>query len=150
MRQIGDTRLAIAADAVGRMRYVLDALTDHLKAPHRSGSRLGDREGVRLRYAELRINAFAARSMVYRTARLAEAGRNVVNEGSACKVFATEVLHEVIDGAIQLTGGNSLTVGHPLERLYRESRVLRIAEGASDVLRINLAKGRLELGLGEI
>ena len=150
LRHIGDTRLAIAADAIGRMRWVLDALTHHLKAPHRSGTRLGDREGVRLRYAELRIKAFAARSMVYRTARLAEAGRNVVNEGSACKVFATEALHDVIDGAIQLTGGNSLTVGHPLERMYREARALRIAEGASDVLRINVAKGRLELDMGEV
>jgi acyl-CoA dehydrogenase len=65
-------------------------------------------------------------------------------------VFATEALHDVIDGAIQLTGGVALNVGHPLERLYRESRVLRIAEGASDVLRLNLARGRLELGLGEI
>jgi len=150
LRQIGDTRLAIAADAVGRMRYVLTMLTTHLVAPHRAGDRLSDREGVRLRYADLRIKAFAARSMVYRTARLAESGRNVVNEVTACKVFASEALHEVIDGAIQLTGGIALNVGHPLERLYREVRVLRIAEGASDVLRLNLARGKLELGLGEI
>ena len=150
LRQIGDTRLAIAADAVGRMRYVLALLTAHLLSPHRAGDRLGDREGVRLRYADLRIKAFAARSMVYRAARLAETGRNVVNEVTACKVFATETLHEAIDGAIQLTGGVALNVGHPLERLYRESRVLRIAEGASDVLRLNLARGKLELGLGEI
>ena len=71
LRQIGDTRLAIAADAVGRMRYVLALLTTHLLTPHRAGDRLGDREGVRLRYADLRIKAFAARSMVYRAARLA-------------------------------------------------------------------------------
>ena len=150
MRQIGDTRLAIAATAVGRMRYTLDFLTTHLAAPHRSGDRLGDREGVRLRFAELRINTFAARSMVYRTARLAERAENVVNEGIACKVFTTETLGEVVDGAIQLVGGAALTVGHPLERLYREVRVLRIAEGANDVLRLNLARGRLELALGKL
>jgi alkylation response protein AidB-like acyl-CoA dehydrogenase len=109
---------------------------------------LGVREGVRLRYADLRIRAFAARSMVYRTARMAAAGENIVNEGIACKVFATEMLSDVVDGGIQLVGGKALTVGHPLEKLYRQARSLRLAEGASDVLRLNLARGRLDLDKG--
>lgn len=150
MKQIGDTRLAMAADACGLMQFVLDHLEAHLLAPHRSGTPLGDREGVRLRYAELRINAFAARSMVYRTARLADAGENVVNEGIASKVFCTETLGQLVDAAIQLEGGQALVEGHPLEQLYREVRVLRLAEGASDLLRLNLARGRFELGKGRI
>jgi alkylation response protein AidB-like acyl-CoA dehydrogenase len=150
MRQIGDTRLAIAAGAVGQMRWVLDLLTEHLGAERASGEPLGNREGVRLRYADLRIKAFAARSMLYRTARLAELGANIVNEGIACKVFATEALGEIVDTGIQLVGGKALTVGHPLERLYREARALRLTEGASDVLRLNLARGRLELGKGTL
>jgi len=150
MKQIGDTRLAMAADACGLMQYVLEHLEQHLLAPHRNGAPLGDREGVRLRYAELRINAFAARSMVYRTARLADACENVVNEGMASKVFCTETLGNLVDVAIQLEGGQALVAGHPLERLYREVRVLRLAEGASDLLRLNLAKGRFELGKGRI
>jgi alkylation response protein AidB-like acyl-CoA dehydrogenase len=148
MAQIGDTRIAIAAEAVGLARWVIDFVTDHLKAPHGSGSPLGSREGVRLRYADLRITTFAARSMLYRTARLAAAGANTVNEGIACKVFATETLTAVVDGGIQLVGGKALTVGHPLEKLYRAVRALRLAEGASDVLRLNLARGRLELDKG--
>jgi len=148
MRQIGDTRLAIAADAVGLARWVIDFVTAHLRAPHHSGEALGLREGVRLRYADLRIRAFAARSMLYRTARMAAAGDNIVNEGIACKVFATEMLSDVVDGGIQLVGGKALTVGHPLEKLYREARSLRLAEGASDVLRLNLARGRLDLDKG--
>ncbi len=150
MRQIGDTRLAMAADGCGLMAYVLDHLEAHLRAPHRSGAPLSDREGVRLRYADLRIRAYAARSMLYRTARLADAGENVVNEGIASKVFITETLGELVDTAIQLEGGQALVEGHPLERLYREVRVLRLAEGASDLLRLNLARGRFELGKGRI
>lgn len=148
MRQIGDTRMAIAADAVGLARWTIDFTTQHLKAPHHSGEPLGAREGVRLRYADLRIRTFAARSMLYRTARLGESGANIVNEGIACKVFATETLSDVVDGAIQLVGGKALTVGHPLERLYRQVRSLRLAEGASDVLRLNLARGSLDLDKG--
>ena len=148
MRQIGDTRLLIAAEAVGLARWAIDFTTDHLKAPHHSGEPLGAREGVRLRYADLRIRTFAARSMLYRTARLGESGANIVNEVIACKVYATETLSDVVDGAIQLVGGKALTVGHPLEQLYRQVRSLRLAEGASDVLRLNLARGILDLDKG--
>ncbi len=148
LRQIGDTRMAIAAEAVGLARWAVDFTRAHLQAPHHSGAPLGAREGVRLRYADLRIRTYAARSMLYRTARLGEAGANIVNEGIACKVFATETVGEVVDAAMQLVGGKALTVGHPLERLYREVRALRIAEGASDVLRLNLARGSLDLNKG--
>ncbi len=148
LRQIGDTRLAIAAEAVGLARWAVEFTHAHLQAPHHSGEPLGAREGVRLRYADLRIRTYAARSMVYRTARLGEAGANIVNEGIACKVFATETVGEVVDTAMQLVGGKALTVGHPLECLYSKVRALRIAEGASDVLRLNLARGSLDLNKG--
>jgi alkylation response protein AidB-like acyl-CoA dehydrogenase len=150
MRQIGDTRLAIAAHCAGTMRWVLDYLTDHLARPDRSGTPRGAREGVRLRYADLRIRTFAARSMLYRTARLAEAGENVINEAIACKVFATEAVGDVVDAAIQLVGGHALIVDHPLAMLYRRVRSLRMAEGGSDVLRLNLARGKLDLHKGRL
>jgi alkylation response protein AidB-like acyl-CoA dehydrogenase len=148
LRQIGDTRLAIAAHAVGYARWAVAFTRQHLLSPHHADEALGAREGVRLRYAELRIRTFAARSMVYRTARLGEAAANIVNEAIACKVYATETVGEVVDTAMQLVGGKALTVGHPLERLYRKVRALRIAEGANDVLRLNLARGDLELNKG--
>ena len=150
LRHVGNIRIALAAESVGLMRWVLDYLTSHLAAPHRGGATLGSREGVRLRYAELRIRAYAARSMVYRTARLADASENTVNEAIACKVFATEALGKVVDTAIQLVGGRALTVGHPLEALYRRVRVMRLAEGANDVLRLNLSRGRLDLEKGRV
>ena len=73
--QIGDTRLALAAESVGLARWVIGFVTDHVQAPHRGGAPLGAREGVRLRYADLRIRAYAARSMLYRTARLGTPAR---------------------------------------------------------------------------
>jgi acyl-CoA dehydrogenase len=150
MRQIGDTRLAFAATSVGIMRWADDFLIGHLKQPDRSGQPRGDKEGVRLCYADARIQSFAARSMVYRTARLADAGENVINEAIACKVFTTELVGNVVDNAIQLVGGAALVDGHPLEQLYRRVRSMRLAEGGSDVLRLNLARGSLELDKGRI
>lgn len=148
MRQIGDVRLLLAALCVGYMRWVDEYLTSHLKQSDRTGKPRGDKEGIRMRYADNRIKTYAARSMVYRTARLADSGANVVNEAIACKVFATESVGEVVDTAIQLVGGNALITGHPLESLYRRVRALRLAEGGSDVLRLNLARGSLDLDKG--
>lgn len=150
MQQIGDTRLLIAASVTGWMIWATRFVRDHILQADRSGEPRAAKEGVRMRYADMRIRTFAARSMLYRTARLAEAGENVVNEAITCKVFATEAVTEVIDTAIQLVGGNALITGHPLEALYREIRSLRLAEGASDVLRLNLVRGDLDLGKGRL
>jgi len=150
MQQIGDTRLLIAANVTGWMMYATDLVRSHILQPDRSGEPRAAKEGVRMRYADMRIRTFAARSMLYRTARLAEAGENIVNEAICCKVFATEAVTEVVDIAIQLVGGNALVTGHPLESLYREIRSLRLAEGASDVLRLNLVRGDLDLGKGRL
>ena len=150
MRQIGDTRLLFAAQACGYMLWVLELLTEHLKGIDKSGTPRGDKDVVRWRYADLRIKAYAARSMVYRTARLADAGENIVNEGMASKVFTTETVGEIVDTAIQLVGGNALVEDHPLAVLYRKVRAWRLAEGASDVLRLNIGRGKLELDKGRI
>ena len=150
MRQIGDTRMLFAAEAVGYMRYVIELLNDHLLAEDQSGQMRGNKDVVRWHYANLRIKAYAARSMLYRTSRLADAGENIVNEAMACKAFATEGIGEIVDTAIQLVGGTALVEGHPLERLYRKVRAWRLAEGASDILRLNIGRGILELGKGRI
>ena len=150
MGQIIDTRLAISAHCVGLARWVVQHIGDHLLSPDRQGKPRGAREGMRLRYADMRMDTYAARSILYRTARLAESGANAINECTLCKVFATEAIGRIVDTAIQLSGGQALVVGHPLEVLYRRVRALRLAEGASDVLRLNLARGALDLGKGTL
>lgn len=150
MRQIGDVRLLFAAQACGYLIWVMDLLQSHLQSPDKSGTARGDKDVVRWHYADLRIKAFAARSMLYRTARLADNGENIVNEGMACKVFATECIGEAVDTAIQLVGGSALIDDHPLAILYKKVRAWRLAEGASDILRLNIGRGILELDKGRI
>jgi acyl-CoA dehydrogenase len=147
---IGNVRLMVSAEATGLCLWALEFVEQHLKAPHRSGTPLGDKEGVRLRYADMRIQTYAARSVLYRAARRVDSGENAVNETIAAKVFCTETAGQVIDWSVQLVGGQALVQGHPLEALYRRVRAFRFIEGASDLLRLNLAKGNLELGKGTL
>lgn len=150
MGNIGAERLQSAAAACGLAMWTVGFVTQHITAGHRSGQRLGDREGVRLRYSDMRIDTYAARAMLYRTARLVDAGDEAINEGAATKVFCTEVVGRVVDTAVQLVGGQALIVGHPLERLYRRVRSMRLAGGASDILRLNVARGIIEFDAGRL
>jgi acyl-CoA dehydrogenase len=150
---ISNMRLGMAAQATGLAIWVTNYTEAHITAPHRSGVRLGDREGVRMHFADMRMGTYAARAMLYRTARLVEASQRedeVMNEVMATKVLTTEHVGRAVDTAIQLVGGQALIVGHPLERLYRQVRSMRIAEGASDLLRLNLARGRIEFHAGRL
>jgi alkylation response protein AidB-like acyl-CoA dehydrogenase len=150
LRNISAVRLAMSAAATGICLWTAEHCASHLQAPHRSGTPLGEHEAIRLRYADMRTETYAARSMLYRTARLAESGANVVNEVMATKIFTTETAGRVVDLAMQLVGGRALVEGHPLEVLYRRVRSMRLAEGASDLLRLHLARGRLELEKGRL
>ncbi len=150
MGNIGEERVESAASACGIALWTVDFVTNHIKAPHRSGVTLGEREGVRLRYSDMRIDLYAARAMLYRTARLADAGEDIINEGAATKVFCSEMVGRVVDSAVQLVGGQALISDHPLEQLYRRVRSMRLAGGASDLLRLNVARGILEFDAGRL
>ncbi len=150
VEQVGRVRMAIAATCVGLTAHVVEHVERYLKAPRRSGTVLGTSERHRLRFGQMRIEAYAARSVVYRTARLIDGGDNAVNETMMAKHIATETVGRVVDSAIQTVGGQALTGGHPLESIHRRVRSLRVAEGTSDVLALNVARGRLDLDLGRI
>ena len=150
LANIGNVRMMVSAQATGMCQWVIEYIEQHLLAPHRSGTPLGEREGVRLRFADMRIDTYVARSALYRTARIVDTGENSINETAATKVFATETAGKVVDMGVQLFGGQALVTGHPLEKLYREVRSLRFVEGASDLLRLNISKGKLELGKGRV
>lgn len=150
LRKISDVRLAMSAVATGLAQWTVEFTAQHLLQPHRSGTPLGEHEAIRLRFADMRIDTYASRSMLYRTARLAQSGENVINEVVATKIFTTEAVGRIVDSAVQLVGGQALIEGHPLEKLYRRVRSMRLAEGANDLLRLNLSKGRLELNEGRL
>jgi alkylation response protein AidB-like acyl-CoA dehydrogenase len=95
MAQIGNVRLSLSAQAVGVAMWVLDYLCDQvINEHHRSGSTLAEKESVQLRHADMQVSVFAARSMLYRVARLvqSEGAENTKAEVMALKIFSTGVL----------------------------------------------------------
>lgn len=155
MGQINATRMAIAADCIGQCRFAIDLVEQTLaeRATRRGSADEAARVGTdpeRMALGEMRIAAYGARSALYRTARLIDAGESAVNEVMAAKSLATETLSRVCDSAVQRVGGTALVDGHPLAGILRRVRALRLAEGPTEVLASNVARGRLDLGLGRI
>ena len=141
-------RLEMSAISVGLSIFAVNELTQKLLKVNRSGASLSDREGIRLKYSDLRINTYAARSMLYRTVELLGKSENAINEVSATKVFCTETAFNVVDTAIQLTGGQSLIVGSNLEAIFRKTRSMKLAGGSNEILRLNISKGVFEFDSG--
>jgi alkylation response protein AidB-like acyl-CoA dehydrogenase len=143
MANITATRLSLAAQACGTGRWLLGWLVGQLDRPHRTGTPLAEREQVQAMLADSAAELYAARAALYAAAQLTESGGDADVETAIAKSLATEGVGRAVDRAIQLTGGGAVVEGHPLERLYREVRGWRIAEGTTEILRLTIARGLL-------
>ncbi|MEC8921509.1 MAG: acyl-CoA dehydrogenase family protein [Actinomycetota bacterium] len=148
--QVNAVRMAIAADSLGLCSFVCDVVAEHVEQGRSSEIDAGSDQAVRVQFGRMRSQSYGVRSAVYRTARLVDAGENAVNEVMASKVLATETLNLLVDLAIQIIGGEALVDSHPLASLFRRARATRLAEGPTDVLHANIARGYLDLHLGRI
>jgi acyl-CoA dehydrogenase len=99
---------------------------------------------IQAKLADMALGVDAAALLVYRAAWAKDAGaERITREAAMAKLHATEAAQRVIDEALQIHGALGVVAGHPLERLYREVRALRIYEGASEVQKIIIARQTL-------
>ena len=139
--RLGVRRIEIAARCVGMASRLIDLMS--LQASNRVtfGQPLGERQGVQWMIADSVIEVHAARLMVRDAALKLDMGiADVREEASATKVFATEMITRVVDRAMQVHGGLGFSKETPIEYIYRNSRVLRILEGASEIHRMQIAR----------
>ena len=141
LANIDQMRLAVAAQAVGAARWANRLTLERIEGPHRSGSPLAEREQVQAIFADAVAETYQARAALYCAAEALELGRaGAGTETAIAKSAATEMLGRVVDRAIQLHGAQALLRGHPLERMLRVARSLRIAEGPTELLRLTIAR----------
>jgi acyl-CoA dehydrogenase len=86
----------------------------------------------------------SAALLTYRAAWQRDQGENVTRQAAMAKLAATEGAQQVIDASLQLFGGMGVVSGHPVERLYREIRSLRIYEGATEVQQLIIGRELLK------
>ena len=137
-------RTTVGAAALGFARRALDEATARALTRKSGGATLADNAIVQSMLAEMVLDVDASALLVYRAAWVRDVqGRRNSREAALAKLHATDQAQQVIDKAVQIFGGLGVTVGAPVEALYREIRALRIYEGASEVQKIVIARHHL-------
>ena len=135
-------RLMVAARCVGAAERLVDEATAFAQQRMVGGIPLMERQLVQAMLADSLTELFAARAMTYETARSVDAGVDVKVVHAQCsmaKLYASEMAGRVADRAVQIFGGRGYMRENVAERFFRELRVERIWEGASEVQRLIIA-----------
>ncbi|HET8568288.1 MAG TPA: acyl-CoA dehydrogenase family protein [Candidatus Limnocylindria bacterium] len=136
-------RIGIGALAVGLARAALETATRYAKERRQFGRAIGDFQAIRWKIARMRTEVEAARLLVHRAAAMADAGEPFARAASMAKLYASEAATRTASEAIQVLGGYGYLADHPVERIYRDVRLMEIGEGTSEIQRIVIARSLL-------
>ncbi len=140
-------RASVGAAACGMARRALDEALHYAKHRTQFDAPLAAHQLIQAKLAVMQTELDAARLLVYRAAHLKDAGASrstLTRATSEAKFYATEAAWRIIDEAVQIHGGQGVTHGSVVERLYRDVRALRIYEGTSEIQKLIIAREMLK------
>jgi acyl-CoA dehydrogenase len=140
-------RPTVAAAACGMAARALAEALVHVRQRRQFGQPLAQFQLVQERLARMATDLTAARLLTYRAAFEKDRGQErITSEAAMAKAFATETAQRTVDDAVQLIGGRAVLAGHPVDRLYRSVRALRIYEGTTEIQQLIIAAELLKGG----
>jgi acyl-CoA dehydrogenase len=133
-------RATVGAAACGMGTRALAEAVAHATARRQFGKPLAEFQLVQEKLARMATDLTAARLLVYRAAWEKDRGaERVTVEAAMAKAFATEAAQRIVDDAVQILGGRGVLADHPVDRLYRSVRALRIYEGTTEIQHLIIA-----------
>lgn len=136
-------RLGIAACAVGLAQAALDEAVAYAKQRKQFGRPIGEFQGVAFMLADMAAAITSARATYLAAARLRDAGLPFSKEAAIAKLVATDAAMKVTTDAVQVFGGYGYVTDFPVERYFREAKVLQIVEGTNQVQRMVIGRALL-------
>jgi alkylation response protein AidB-like acyl-CoA dehydrogenase len=136
-------RGGIGAMALGLAQGAYEAAVRYAREREAFGRPIGAHQSVANMIADMEVGISTARLAVYRAAWLKDQGRPFSREAATAKLYASEVSERVCRDAIQIFGGYGYSQEFPVERMYRDTRLLTIGEGTSEILRGVIAQSVL-------
>ena len=140
MKNFQTERIALGAMAVGHCTKALELTLDYVRQRQAFGAALWDKQAIRHRIAMLDAKTRAARQLMYHCAWSVTQGHDIVQEVSMLKALTGELVNEVLTACQQFHGGMGFIRETPIERLWRDARVLGIGGGATEVMLDEVAK----------
>ncbi len=140
MGALDSGRLGIAACAVGLAQGALDYATGYARERTQFGKPIIDFQGLSFMLSDAATQIAAARALTLYAARLRDLGRPYSIEAAKAKLFATDMAMKVTTDMVQVLGGAGYVADHPVERYFREAKVLQIVEGTNQIQRLVIAR----------
>ncbi len=141
---LGRVRLAqVGARAIGKATMVLEKTVAYARERKQFGQPIGDFQMVQQMISDSIIEVNCARLLLHRAAFELDSGRDARDLIAMVKVNAAETLGRVVDRAVQIFGGMGFCKDLPIERYYRDARIYRIFDGASEVHRFTIARSAM-------
>jgi alkylation response protein AidB-like acyl-CoA dehydrogenase len=141
---IDSGRIGIAALSVGLAQGALDAALKYAKERQAFGKPIAEFQGIQFKLADMETEVQAARLLTYRAAIAKTKGEKINLIAAQAKLFASEVAQRVATEAVQIHGGYGFIKDFPVEKYYRDVKVLTIGEGTSEVQKMVIAKNLLQ------
>ncbi|HNS04207.1 MAG TPA: acyl-CoA dehydrogenase family protein [Anaerolineae bacterium] len=136
-------RVAIGALSVGLAQAAYEAAVAYAKERKTFGKAIAEHQAIQEKIANMATTIEAARWLVYRAAWLRDQGQPFTLIAAQAKLFATEIAEKVCFDAIQIHGGYGYSREYPVERIYRDNRLMAIGEGTSEIQRMVIARAVL-------
>ena len=137
---LDEGRIAIAALATGAAEGCLEAAIDYAKQRTVFGEPLATRQNVQFVIARMQSRVHGARLAWHHAARLRDAGKPFKTEAAIAKLVSSEAAMDNARDATQIFGGNGFMNEYPVARHYRDSKILEIGEGTSEVQLLVVAR----------
>ncbi len=133
-------RIHVAGQAIGLAEAALEATLTYTADREQFGRPIGDFQGVQWMLADMSVLVDASKLMALRAARKADSGKPYSAEAAKAKLFAAESAADVARKAVQLHGGYGCTKDMPVERYYRDAKLIEIYEGTNEIHRAVIAR----------
>ena len=133
-------RIGIGAISVGLAQAAFEYAVNYARERKAFGKPIAEQQAIQWMLADAATEIEIARTMLYKAAWYKEQGRNYNKEAAIAKMFATEMAERVCRNAIQIHGGYGYSSEYPVERIYRDARLMTIGEGTSEIQRLVIAR----------
>jgi alkylation response protein AidB-like acyl-CoA dehydrogenase len=140
LRVLDGGRIGIAALSVGIAQGALDASIRYAKERKQFGKPIAEFQAIQWKLADMATEITAARLLTQRAAALKTAGEPFALAASQAKYYASEVAVRATGEAVQIHGGYGFTKDYPVEKLYRDVKLMTIGEGTSEVQKMIIAR----------
>lgn len=144
MKCLDHARIHMAAISVGLCTRLIDEGVRYAVDRKQFGRPIAQFQLIQAMLADSEAESFAARAMVEAAARAKDAGKTITKQAACCKYFATEAAGRIADRVLQIHGGYGYLKDYPIERLYRDVRLLRLYEGTSQIQQLVIAREMLD------